>query len=129
MPNGPVPNGRGAGGEACALVAVTLMCVLARDFSVGLMAGTYVVFALGQGLMYGTNMTCAVLETGLAALRSLSADAALVAACLVGADARATGRAAERLALALLLGRQWQVVAVLLGWLLHGRLAFFSPLR
>ena len=166
------------------------------------MAGTYVVFALGQGLMYGTNMTCAlgflptgvkadgnamfttlqqlsgavgtsvtaavvnaaqagaaadgmaaatlagtqaalvvlvaavavalacaVLETGLAALRPLPADAALVAACLVGADARTTGRAAERLAPALLLGRQRQVVAVLLGWLLHGRLAFFSPLR
>lgn len=74
-------------------------------------------------------LACAVLEAGLAALRPLSADAALVAACLVGADARATGRAAERLAPALLLGRQWQVVAVLLGWLLHGRLAFFSPLR
>lgn len=74
-------------------------------------------------------LACAVLETGLAALRSLSADAALVAACLVGADARATCRAAERLAPALLLGRQWQVVAVLLGWLLHAWLAFFSPLR
>lgn len=194
MAYGLARDGRGAGGGA---VRGRLACRdvrLARDFSVGLMAGIYVVFALGQDLMYGTNMTCAlgflpagvkadgnavfttlqqlsgavgtsvtaavaadgmaaatlagtqaalvvlvaavavalvcaVLETGLAALRTLPADAALVAACLVGADARATGRAAERLAPALLLGRQRQVVAVLLGWLLHAWLAFFSPLR
>ena len=48
------------GGELCALAAVTLMGVLAARFSVALMAGVYVLFALGQGLMYGNNMTCAL---------------------------------------------------------------------
>nr|WP_073294140.1 hypothetical protein [Parolsenella massiliensis] len=60
MAYGLARDGRGAGGGA---VRGRLACRgvrLARDFSVGLMAGTYVVFALGQGLMYGTNMTCAL---------------------------------------------------------------------
>ena len=102
--------------------------VVADGMAAATLAGTQAALVVLVAAV-AVALACAVLETGLAALRSLSADAALVAACLVGADARATGRAAERLAPALLLGRQWQVVAVLLGWLLHAWLAFFSPLR
>ena len=49
MAYGLARDGCGAGGGA---VRGRLACRdvrLARDFSVGLMAGTYVVFALGQG--------------------------------------------------------------------------------
>ena len=109
------------GGEACALVAVTLMCVLARDFSVGLMAGIYVVFALGQGLMYGTNMTCALgfLPTGVKAdgnamfttLQQLSgAVGTSVTAAVV--NAAQAGAAADGMAAATLAGTQAALVVL-----------------
>ena len=48
------------GGELCALVAVALLCALAHEFTLAVMAGVYVLFAAGQGLMYANNMTCAL---------------------------------------------------------------------
>lgn len=90
-------------------------------FSVGLMAGIYVVFALGQGLMYGTNMTCALgfLPAGVKAdgnamfttLQQLSGAVGTNVTAAVVNDAQA-GVAADGMAAATLAGTQTALVVL-----------------
>lgn len=85
------------------------------------MAGIYVVFALGQGLMYGTNMTCALsfLPEGVKAdgnamfttLQQLSgAVGTSVTAAVV--NAAQAGAAADGMAAATLAGTQAALVVL-----------------
>ncbi len=47
-------------GVFCSLVAVVCFALFAHDLPIVAIAGVYILYAFGQGTMYGNNMTCAL---------------------------------------------------------------------
>lgn len=47
-------------GVFCSLVAVVCFALFAQDLPIVAIAGVYILYAFGQGMMYGNNMTCAL---------------------------------------------------------------------
>ncbi len=47
-------------GVLCSLVAVVCFALFAQDLPIVAIAGVYILYAFGQGAMYGNNMTCAL---------------------------------------------------------------------
>ncbi len=47
-------------GLCCSLVAIVCFAAFAQNLPTAAMAGVYVLYAFGQGMMYGNNMTCSL---------------------------------------------------------------------